>query len=265
MIDSHCHIDSDAFDEDRLEALDRARDAGFEAVINIGIDVPSSEASLELARTRPTGLPIFAAVGLHPQSVLEDLDRDLDRVEILARENPGLAVAIGEIGLDYHWDEVPHGEQPERMDRQLDLAVRVDLPVIFHCRDAIDDLLARLESRAASDSRSVPRGVFHCFEGGPAEAERALALGFCISFAGNVTYKNAKQLHEAAPVVPLDRLLLETDSPYLAPVPKRSKRNEPAFAAHTRDFLAELRGIDAAEIADGTRRTTIELFRLDLA
>ncbi len=92
-----------------------------------------------------------------------------------------------------------------------------------------------------------------------------MALGFCISFAGNVTYKNAKQLHEAAPVVPLDRLLLETDSPYLAPVPKRSKRNEPAFAAHTRDFLAELRGIDAAEIADGTRRTTIELFRLDLA
>jgi TatD DNase family protein len=259
MIDSHVHLDASQFDDDRDEVIARALEAGLEAVINIGIDVESSRSSIALSQAREGSLPIFVAVGVHPQSPIDDLDAAIVEIEKLARENLGRVVAIGEIGLDFHWDTVTREDQLPRLERQLDLAIDLDLPVIYHCRDAIDELLALLESR-----ERIPAGVFHCFEGGADEARRALDLGYRISFAGNVTYKNATRLKDAARFVPSDQILLETDCPYLAPVPRRGKRNEPAFAVFTRDYLAELKGMETQELGRRARETTVRLFELGL-
>jgi len=254
VIDSHAHLYFDRFDPDRNEVIARARDAGVSAVINIGIDVESSGKSVALALANRD---FFAAVGLHPTSKVADLDRDLADIETLARENPGRVVAIGEIGLDYYWKDVPREEQKPRLARQLSLAQRLALPVIFHCRDALEDLLATLEVED-----ELPPGVFHCFSGGPAEAERALRLGFHVSFAGNVTYPKATVLKAALQSVPVEKLLLETDSPFLAPQPRRGKRNEPAFVRHTRDFIAEVKGVSPEELERTTDATTKKLFGL---
>lgn len=194
---------------------------------------------------------------IHPQSPIEDLEGALAGIRELIAANPEQTVAVGEIGLDYYWDTVTPQKQLEVLDCQLDLALEVGLPVIFHCRDAIEELLGILEERS-----EIPPGVFHCFEGGPGEAERGLALGYHISFAGNVTYKNADRLQQAAKAVPLDRLLLETDSPYLPPHPHRGERNEPAFVALTRDFLAGLIDLPASEVENAATENTRRLFKL---
>lgn len=254
MIDSHAHLYFDRFDPDRNEVIARARDVGVSAVINIGIDVESSEKSVALA---VANRDFFAAVGLHPTSKVADLDRDLVEIETLARENPGRVVAIGEIGLDYYWKDVSPEEQKPRLLRQLSLARTHALPVIFHCRDALGDLLAILE---AEDD--LPPGVFHCFSGGAREAERVLRLGFHVSFAGNVTYPKATVLQEALRFVPVEKLLLETDSPFLAPQPRRGKRNEPAFVRHTCDFIAGVKDVSPEELEGTTDATTRRLFRL---
>ena len=254
MIDSHAHLYFDSFDPDRDEVLRRAREAGVAAIINIGIDVPSSEKALALSRDHAD---LRAAVGLHPTSRIDDLDAALARIEELARNGGDRVVAIGEIGLDYYWKDVEPEAQKERLRRQLLLARKLGLPVIFHCRDAIDDLLGILEAAEA-----LPPGVFHCFAGNAGHAARALALGFHISFAGNVTYPKASELVEAARATPLDRLLLETDSPFLSPKPVRGKRNEPAHVAHIRDFLAELKGTTPAEVERATDEAARRLFGL---
>jgi TatD DNase family protein len=186
-----------------------------------------------------------------------DLDGDLAALERLARENPGIVVAVGEIGLDYYWKDVAPEEQKPRLARQLDLARKLGLPVVFHCRDALADLLAALEAEPA-----LPPGVFHCFSGGPGEAERALAMGFHVSFAGNVTYPKAKDLQEALRAVPVERLLLETDCPFLAPQPCRGRRNEPAFVRHTCEFLARAKGVAPAEMEAATDAAARRLFRI---
>ncbi len=257
MIDSHAHLYFDKFDPDRDEVIARARDAGVSAILNIGIDVASSEQSIVLSRSHAG---FYATVGLHPTSEVADLDRDLEKLERLARENTGRVVAVGEIGLDYHWKDVEPGEQKVRLVRQLDLARRLGLPVVFHCRDALEDLLRILESER--DGQGLPPGVFHCFSGGPVEAERALALGFHVSFAGNVTYPKALELQASLRAVPVEKLLLETDCPFLAPQPCRGKRNEPAFVRHTRDFLARAKGVTPEEIESATDGTARRLFRL---
>lgn len=254
MIDSHAHLYFERFDEDRDQVIARAREAGVSRLINIGIDVPTSEQSLALAREQKG---FFAAAGLHPTSVIVDLVGDIARLEALARAHPEHVVAIGEIGLDYYWKEVAPADQRVKLDQQLDLARRLNLPVIFHCRDALDDLFAVLELE-----RSLPPGVFHCFSGGPAEAERALGLGFHLSFAGNVTFPRANVLQAALAVVPLDKLLLETDCPFLAPQPCRGKRNEPAFVRHTRDFIASARGVSPEAVEAATDAAALRLFRL---
>jgi len=255
MIDSHAHLYFDRFDEDRDAVIARAREAGVSRIINIGIDVRTTEQSIDLARRHPG---FHAAAGLHPASEVADPDGELVRLEELARANPGHVVAIGEIGLDYYWKDVPPAEQRTRLEKQLDFARRLGLPVIFHCRDALEDLLALLQAE-----RTLPPGVFHCFSGGPAEAERALALGFHVSFAGNVTYPKAKDLQAALAVVPPDRLLLETDCPFLAPQPCRGKRNEPAFVRHTRDFIAQAKGLTPEDVERATDQTAVKLFRLE--
>jgi TatD DNase family protein len=166
-------------------------------------------------------------------------------------------VAVGEIGLDYYWKDVAPEEQKPRLVKQLALARRVGLPVVFHCRDALEDLFRVLEAEPA-----LPPGVFHCFSGGPAEARRALGLGFHVSFAGNVTYPKAVELQAALREVPLEKLLLETDCPFLAPQPARGKRNEPAFVRHTRDFIAGVKGVPPEEVERATDAAARALFGL---
>jgi TatD DNase family protein len=254
MIDSHAHLYFDRFDEDRDEVIARARQAGVTDVINIGIDVPTSRQALELA-ARHAGF--HATVGLHPTTPVDDLDAALDALRELIAAGPRV-VAIGEIGLDYHWDTVPPERQKEKLRRQLDLARATRLPVVFHCRDALEDLFEILETEPA-----LPEGVFHCFAGGENDVGRALRLGFHVSFAGNVTYKNAADLRAAAARVPAERLLLETDAPFLAPQPRRGRRNEPAYLPFTRDCLAEVLGRTPQELEALATATTRRLFQLD--
>lgn len=254
MIDSHAHLYLEHFDEDREAVIKRAQDAGVESIINIGIDVETSSSAISMARERDG---FFASVGIHPQSPVDDLEGALGGIRELIAANPREAVAVGEIGLDYYWDTVTPDDQSGVLQRQLDLALELGLPVIFHCRDAIETLLELLEARS-----EIPPGVFHCFEGGGDEAERGLALGYHISFAGNVTYTNAQRIQQAAESVPLERLLLETDSPYLPPHPHRGQRNEPAFVALTRDYLAGLMGFSPAEVEEAATENTRRLFRL---
>ncbi len=253
MIDSHAHLYLEEFDKDREAVIERARAAGIETIINIGIDVETSSQAIDMAR-RDDGF--FASAGIHPQSPVAEPQTALAAIRELIETNPKETVAVGEIGLEYYWDTVPPEAQSAILQPQLDLALELGLPVIFHCREAISTLLELLEARD-----SVPPGVFHCFEGGPLEAERGLALGFHISFAGNVTYKNAGRLQQAAGTVPLDRLLLETDSPYLPPHPHRGKRNEPAYTTLTCDFLAELMNLSPREVDEATTENTRRLFR----
>jgi len=254
MIDTHAHLYFDAFDSDRDETIARARAAGVEMLINVGIDVATSRRAVELAMAHEG---LFATIGLHPTSQIDDLERDVAEIARLAREHPDVVVAIGEIGRDDHWKDVPAEAQRPRLLRQLELALDLGLPVVFHCRDALDDLLEILE-RASQR----PPGVFHCFGGAAGEARRALDLDYHVSFAGNVTYPSARALREAAAVVPPERLLLETDSPYLAPQPCRGRRNEPAFVRHTRDFLAKLKGLSPEALAAITTANARSLFGL---
>ena len=254
MIDTHAHLYFDRFDEDRDDVVRRARTAGVEQIINVGIDAATSRQAVGLAASHQG---FRAAVGVHPSSQIDSLGRELDAVRSLALEHPGLVVAIGEIGLDYHWKDIPRDEQRNRLAAQLDLALELDLPVIFHCREALPDLFSTLVRRS-----TLPRGVFHCFSGDAADARRTVELGFHISFAGNVTYPRAGVLREAARYVPSERLLLETDAPFLPPQRYRGQRNEPAFVAETGARLAELRGTTLEVLAATSDAAARELFAL---
>jgi len=255
MIDSHAHLYLKEFDPDRQAVIERARAAGIEAIVNVGIDVPTSREALELARGN-SGL--YATAGLHPTTPVADLDRSLEEIRGIIRSEPSRVVAVGEIGLDYYWKEVEPADQKVKLRAQLDLALELGLPVVIHCRDALGDLLGLFEAAPA-----VPAGVFHCFQGKREEARRALALGFHLSFTGIVTYPRSDELRAAAREVPLDRILLETDSPYLPPQGKRGQRNEPSFALLTRDALARLHGIEPADLGRRAAENTRRLFRLE--
>lgn len=252
MIDSHAHLQFDAFDPDREEVLSRARAAGLEALVVVGIDLASSRAALELANQRAD---VFAAAGLQPNSEIEDLSRELAGIEVLLRQGAGKFVALGEIGLDFHHRDVPREAQEERFLAQLDLARKLRLPVIIHCRDAFAELFDLL-----AGGPSVPSGVLHCFSGTWREAAKALDLGFHVSIAGNVTYPKASELREVAGKVPLGRLLVETDCPFLAPQGHRGKRNEPSFLGETIACVAEVRGIRPEELAASTSGAARSLF-----
>jgi TatD DNase family protein len=247
MIDSHCHLDDAAFDADREETIQRALDAGVEMMVAVGTGKgpPDLEAGVRLAEAHPQFL---ATVGVHPHDAAKATPDTFTRLEeLLARPK---VVALGEIGLDYHYDFSPREVQREVFAEQLRIAVRHHKPIVIHTREAWDDTLALLNEHSAT-------GIMHCFTGNVEQAEQSLALGFYISFGGVVTFPKATELHEAARTVPLDRILIETDAPYLAPVPRRGKRNEPAFIVHTAQRLAELRGITLDEIG----RITTENFR----
>ena len=255
LIDTHAHLDDEQLAADLPAVLARARAAGVVAVVAVGTTAPSSERCLDLAGRHPG---VYATVGIHPNEILEAAPGDWDRVCELAGR-PGVA-GIGETGLDRHWDRTPFATQEEWLARHLELGRRLGLPVVLHCRDAEADMARLL--REEFDRSGPIRGVMHSFTGSAQTAEACLAMGLDISFAGMLTYKNAGGLREVAAGVPLDRVLVETDSPYLSPVPLRGKRNEPANVAHTAACLAGLRGLGVEELARRTTSNARRLFRL---
>jgi TatD DNase family protein len=254
--DSHAHIDGEEFDADREEVLARAREAGVETILNVGTGDPHGgnlERGVEVAEKYDG---VYAAVGVHPHDARLFDDAAAERVRKIVRGSERV-VAWGEIGLDYHYDNSPREAQREVFRRQLRMAREEDLPVIIHSREADEDTVAILEAEWRGAARA---GVLHCFGGGSWMAERALELGFYVSFAGTVTFKKAEPLREIALSVPLGRLLVETDCPFLAPVPLRGRRNEPAFVVETARFLASLRGESVEELARATSANFARLF-----
>jgi TatD DNase family protein len=259
VIDTHCHINFGAYDEDRPQVIERAVQAGITRIINPGVDEDSSRAGIALAAQYDE---IYAAVGVHPNSTADWDDSKLEIFAELAGEVK--VVAIGEIGLDYYWDKSPKGRQFAAFEAQLALASRLELPVIIHNREASEDVMAILEKWAADlpDSLKDRSGVLHSFSAPPKIAERALDAGFYLGFTGPITYKNADDLRRIATTVPLNRILVETDGPFLTPMPYRGKRNEPAYIPYMIERLAALKQISNDEMAQATTENAEHLFKL---
>ena len=261
FIDSHCHIDGPAFDEDRPEVIQRATDAGVRAMLNIGTGSPKEDSFEKTAALAQSHKNIYGSVGIHPHDAKEYDESVEKRLVKLIRENKKL-IAWGEIGLDFHYDHSPRPIQEEVFRRQIKVAAEMDLPIIIHSRDA-NELTVRIlrDECSGSDFRG---GIMHCFGGTPEMALDLIEIGFLVSFAGNVTFKKAEDLRAAARVVPLEKLLIETDCPYLAPVPFRGKRNEPARVVETARFLADLLEVDIAHLAHQTSENFLGFFGLEL-
>jgi TatD DNase family protein len=258
LVDTHCHLDEESFDIDRDDAVERARRDGMVAIVSIGTTLKSSEAAVELAaRFAPM---VWAAVGLHPNYVSTAGPYDWDTIVRLA--GAPRVVALGETGLDKYWDHSPLDLQREFFRRHLALSRETGLPFVVHCREAWPEVIEEL-TRAATDGPL--RGVLHSFTGDEAQARFCLDLGLHISFAGMVTFKKSGPLRDVAASIPEDRLLVETDAPYLAPAPHRGKRNEPAWTRKTLECLAELRGVDPARLAEQTTANARRLFGLGQA
>jgi TatD DNase family protein len=263
-IDSHAHLDGSKFEQDRLEVLERAYQAGVEAIVAVGIGSGPDELDCgvqiaesydpERSQGEPSKRPkIYATLGIHPHEARLATEDAYGRMEALAR-HPRV-IAVGEIGLDYHYDHSPRDVQQRVFLRQLEVSSAARLPIVIHCRpsanstNAWDDLFPLLRENWAGTGLG---GILHCFTGEWQHATAALDLGFLISFAGNVSYPKAENIREAARKAPLESFLIETDSPFLAPVPHRGKRNEPAFVTQTAAAIAELRGIHPDEVGAAT-------------
>jgi TatD DNase family protein len=253
--DSHAHLDEARFDADLPAVLERARAAGVERILTIAGGANAEELA-RAVRLAEAHSHLWAAVGLHPHEARHASDDLMAALEDLARSPRVLA--WGEIGLDYHYDHSPRDAQGEAFRRQLQSARALRLPVIIHCREAWEDCLAILSNEWASAGL---RGILHCFSGDAAVARRALDWGFLISFAGNVTFPRAQDLRAVAREIPLDHVLVETDSPYLAPQPLRGKRNEPAFVVETAAALGRERGMSGEEMGARTTENFLRLFQ----
>ena len=255
LFDTHAHLDDDQFAADLPAVLERATAAGVAHIVAIATTAPSSAACVDLAARYS---PLFATVGIQPNHVAEAAPDAWDQVLRLVDSEK--VVAVGETGLDRHWDYTPFPQQEDFFARHLQLARQKALAVVIHCREAEADVVRML--REDFDRHGSVRGIMHSFTRDWATAEACLAMGLYISFAGMVTYKNAQNLREVATRVPIDRLLLETDSPHLSPVPLRGKRNEPANVVHTAACLADLRKIDVVLLAKETTANAVRLFKL---
>jgi TatD DNase family protein len=252
LADSHAHIDDERFDADREEVVARALAAGVSLIVNIGADMSSSARSVALAETYPG---IYAAVGMHPHDS-QDM-QETDYLQLERWTTHPKVVAIGEIGLDYHYDLSPRPVQKEVFLRQLDLARKTGKPFIIHEREAHADMMDIIRNAARGLN-----GVFHCFSGSVETAREYLKMGFYISVAGPVTFPKSLKTKEVAKTVPLDRLLVETDSPYLTPHPFRGKRNEPAHVRLVAEEIANLRDISLEELAEATTANVRRLFNI---
>lgn len=257
FVDSHAHIDGPEYDADRDDVIQRARDASLGAMLTVGTGDPHSGALERAVQLAEEHADIFAAIGTHPHDArLFDLDAE-ERIKSLI-ESSSRVIAWGEIGLDYHYDNSPRDVQRAVFRRQLRLAREAALPVIIHTREAEDDTIEILSEEWDANSR----GIMHCFSGSRKLAETTMELGFLISFAGVVTFKKADDLREVAAHVPLNRLLIETDCPYLTPAPYRGKRNEPAHVVEVARCLAVIHGKTPEVIGQITTNNFTELFQL---
>jgi TatD DNase family protein len=254
LVDTHAHLDQEEFEPDRAEVIVRAAESGVTTIVAVGVTAESSVAALTLASTWPS---VFAAVGIQPNYTAQAAPGDWDRiVELVARPR---VVAIGETGLDRHWDYSPFEVQQDYFDRHLRLSQQQDLPFIVHTRQSDDDVLAMLR---AARHRGPLRGVMHSFTGTAETAAECVTLGLYISFAGMVTFKKSNDLRAVAATVPADRILVETDSPYLSPDPLRGRRNEPAHLVHTARCLAAVRRQNDGDFFAQTTANARALFRL---
>src|SRR5262250_1833136 len=262
LIDSHAHIDFPQFDTDRDAMLARARAGGVSTILAIGVG-PGPEkldAAIPLAEAHEW---IYTTVGVHPHEAKEVAPEHLETLEKLAKHPK--VIAWGEIGLDYYYDHSPRDVQQSVFVQQMELAGAAMLPIVIHCRpsdnseDAWDDCLRLLDEQWATKGIG---GVLHCFTGNWTQAKRALEMGFMISFAGNVTFPKAQQIRDAALEVPLDHMFIETDSPYLAPIPYRGKRNEPAYVKETARKIGELRGLSMEGVGEQTARNFYNFFKI---
>ncbi len=254
FFDSHAHLDDRKFDHDRHQMLMRARGKGVSYIVSVGYDLPSSRRSVSLAEKYNF---VYAAVGIHPHEAAEAGENCLEEIRRIAHHPK--VVAVGEMGLDYYRDLSPRETQQVMFRQQIKLALELGKPVIIHNREAHGDTMKILKEEKAASAG----GVLHCFSGSLEMAGECLKMGFYISVAGPVTFNNANKLRRVAAEIPLDRLLIETDAPYLTPEPHRGKRNEPTYVVYTGERIAELRGIPVEELAAATTANAKRLFRIN--
>jgi TatD DNase family protein len=251
LIDSHCHLDSARFDDDRASMIARARESGVMRMMTIGCSVENSERALGLAKAHRD---VFCSVGVHPHEAEGATPDFIDSLRALAR-HPKVR-AIGECGLDYYYDHSPRDVQQRVFRAQITLARELAMPLVIHVRDAWDDCLRIL------DDEKAERVLIHCFTGTRENAESSIARGYMLSIPGVVTFKDPGALHDVVKTAPLDRLLVETDSPFLSPMPHRGKRNEPAFVRHVAEKVAELRSMPVDEVVHATGTNAMRFFSL---
>ena len=260
LIDTHCHIDEEAFDADREEVIARQQESGVERMIVPGVNVASIETVMQVCHAHPGYC--YPALGLHPEDVKDDWQEQLTIVEQAIRDHRNELVAIGEIGLDYYWDKTYKEEQQEVLRLQMELAKELDLPVILHNREATEDIL-RIVHEVQMVNGKCPNGkcfgVFHCFNGSRETAQQILDMGFYLGIGGVLTFKNSK-LAEKLDVVPLERIVLETDAPYMAPVPHRGERNESRFMIHVAERLAQVYNCSVEHIIEVTNANARQIF-----
>ncbi|PLR70041.1 TatD family hydrolase [Bacillus sp. UMB0728] len=254
LFDTHVHLNAEQFEEDLEEVIGRAQAEGVSHMVVVGFDRPTITKAMELAEAYDF---IFACVGWHPVDAIDMTDEDLAWIEELAAHPK--VVAIGEMGLDYHWDKSPKDVQKDVFRRQIRMAKKVKLPIVIHNRDATADVVEILREEGAGEVG----GIMHCYSGSVEVAKECLDMNFYISLGGPVTFKNAKKPKEVAEAVPLEKLLIETDCPYLAPHPYRGKRNEPAYVKLVAEQIAELKGLAFKEVAEATTENAKRLFGIN--
>lgn len=254
LFDTHAHINAEQFADDLEEVLKRAEDAGVTNIVVVGFDRPTITKAMELVDTYEN---IYGCIGWHPVDAIDCRDEDLQWIEDLCK-HPKI-VALGETGLDYHWDKSPKEVQHELFRKQIRLAKKLKLPIMIHNREATEDCIRILKEEQAEEVG----GIMHCFSGDPETAMEVIDMNFYVSLGGPVTFKNAQQPKEVVKVVPLDKLLIETDCPYLAPHPFRGKRNEPAYVKLVAEQIAQLKGLTFEEIAEITTKNAKKLFEIN--
>lgn len=253
LIDSHAHLDDDRFDSDRTEIINKLKDDGIELILNPGADLATSKKAVKIADEYSF---IYAAVGCHPHDSKYMNDETMNVFRELSKNKK--VIAIGEIGLDYYYDNSDRETQKKWFREQIKLANELDMPYIVHDRDAHEDLFKIMKEEAKSNTR----GVLHCYSGSVEMAKEFIKLGFCISLAGPVTFKKAKIPKMVAKEIPLDKLLIETDSPYLTPEPYRGRRNEPKFVRYVAEEIANIRNVSLGAIIESTNQNFKKLFCL---
>lgn len=253
LFDTHAHLNAEQFDEDRDQVIMRAKESGVSTIVNIGFNRETIPTCIELAEKYDF---IYAVVGWHPQDAISMKEEDLDWLEELSKHPK--VVGLGEMGLDYYWDTSPRDVQAEVFRKQIRLARKVNMPIIIHDRDAHQDIITILKEEKAEEVG----GIMHCYSGSYEMAEIALGMNFYISFGGPLTFKNAKKPKEVAAKIPLDRLLIETDCPYLTPHPFRGKRNESGYVKYVAEEMASIHGLSFEEMAKITNENAHRLFNI---